>query len=110
MLEKEQLRNSNPRRDRLLNFASYGTLLLMLGGCVSSHVAHHREVVPPPSVTDFESYLREMRAPRSLMILQDKNSFILVATGDLSQLSLIASMSIPSGPPQYIFNKDGKLV
>jgi len=106
MAETEKLQST--RSSRLHAFLSWVVVLVLgLVWIFGTANLHHREVRPPPSVTDFESYLRDMRAPRSLMILQDKNGVILVATGDISQL---ASLAIPSGPPQYVFGADGKLV
>jgi len=107
MAEKEQLQSAPSRTSALLSFLAVANLFLVIGGCIGSTVYHHYEVKPPAAVKDFESYLREMRPPSELMVLQEKGKLILVATGNCS---FLAGLHIPSGPPQYVFDSNGTLI
>lgn len=107
MAEKEQLQSGPSRATAFARYFPVAFLLLMIGGCIGTTAYHRYEVNPSVKVKDFESYLREMRPPRELQILTENGRPILVATGTLSEL---AWLSIPSGPPQYVFGPDGKLL
>ena len=75
---------------------------LMLGCFI--YVLLSFSAAAPGEVDTFDRYAKEMPAPESYWLVTTKDGEALMAHGPITLLAL------PSGPPAYVFDRNGKLI
>ena len=80
-------------------------LVAVASGWLAFCIYERRRMAPPQTALHLRGFLAEMRAPDHFAVLNVEGQQYLLVTGPLPSLN-----SLPSGPPQYVFDASGRLV
>jgi hypothetical protein len=98
-------RDVKMKRWQKVNLLWLGALVLVGGGYFVFHWIEYARFKPPPMPCSWEDVLARVPRPVEVRVFQVNGREYLDAVGPMPSL-----WTVPSGPPSYVFGKNGMLV